>query len=82
MGLWRKHANVIPITIMVITFNNDSSYFDMSVLIFAINLASSSEKSNVGMIKNVIMQNTITNVKNNGKSTNAANAKNVIIDNL
>ena len=77
-----KHANVIPITIMVITFNNDSSYFDMSVLIFAINLASSSEKSNVGMIKNVIMQNTITNVKNNGKSTNAASAKNVIIDNL
>lgn len=82
MGLWRKHANVIPITIMVITFNNDSSYFDMSVLIFAINLASSSEKSNVGMIKNVIIQNTITNVKNNGKSTNAASAENVTIDNL
>ena len=77
-----KHANVIPITIMVITFNNDSSYFDMSVLIFAINLASSSEKSNVGMIKNVIIQNTIINVKNNGKSTNAASAKNNIIDNL
>jgi len=77
-----KHANVMPITIMVITFNNDSSYFDMSVLIFAINLASSSEKSNVGMIKNVIMQNTITNVKNNGKSTNAASAENVTIDNL
>jgi hypothetical protein len=82
MGLWRKHANVIPITIMVITFNNDSSYFDMSVLIFAINLASSSEKSNVGMIKKVITQNTITNVKNNGKSTNAASAKNNIIDDL
>ena len=77
-----KHANVIPITIMVITFNNDSSNFDMSVLIFAINLASSSEKSNAGMIKNVIMQNTITNVKNNGKSTNAASVKNNIIDNL
>ena len=77
-----KHANVIPIAIMVITFNNDSSNFDMSVLIFAINLASSSEKSNVGIIKNVIIKNTITNVKNNGKSTNAASAKNNIIDNL
>ena len=77
-----KHANVMPIAIMVITFNNDSSNFDMSVLIFAINLASSSEKSNVGIIKNVIIKNTITNVKNNGKSTNAASAKNNIIDNL
>ena len=82
MGLWRKHANIIPIAIMVITLNNVSLYFDISVSIFAINLVSSSEKSNVGMIKNVIMQNTITNVKNNGKSTNAASAKNNIIDNL
>ena len=77
-----KHANVIHIAIMVITFNSDSSYSDMPVFIFVINLASSSEKSNVGMIKNVIIKNTITNVKNNGKSTNAASAENVTIDNL
>ena len=77
-----KHANIIPIAIMVITLNNDSSYFDMSALMSAINLASSSEKSNVGRIKNIITMNTNISVMNNGKSTNAASAKNVMIDNL